>query len=333
MKVIALEEHFATAKARDLLPPDERIYNYPDYQASDRPDVVAALFDLGEGRIAAMDAAGVDMQILSLTTPGCQVFAPDVAVPLARETNDTLFEAIKAHPDRFGGFACLPTTAPAAAAKELERAVTQLRFQGALINGNAQGTFLDDKAYWPIFECAAALNVPIYMHPSGPHPDVMNIFYKGCPELARPAWGFAQQTSVHFLRLVFAGLFDAYPSLKIILGHLGEGLPFALERLDRHSHKAAARRGLKKTPAQYLTDNLVVTTSGNFSTAAFLCTLMTLGIDNILFSIDWPYESNLDGVQFLRELPLSDQDKRKVAHLNAERLLRLTGSSRMKKSK
>jgi predicted TIM-barrel fold metal-dependent hydrolase len=192
-----------------------------------------------------------------------------------------------------------------------------------MINGNAHGSFLDDKAYWPIFECAAALGVPIYMHPSGTHPDVANIFYQGFPELARPAWGFAQQASVHFLRLMFAGVFDAYPTLKIILGHLGEGLPFGIERLDHHTRKPAARRGLKRTPIEYFRDNLAVTTSGNFSVAAFLCTLMTLGIDNILFSIDWPYESNDDGTRFLRDLPISDQDKRKLAHRNAEQLLRL----------
>ena len=192
-----------------------------------------------------------------------------------------------------------------------------------MIHGHQQGSFLDDRKYWPIFERAQALDVPIYLHPTLPHPLAVKAYFEGYEELARAGWGFAVDTSCHFLRLVFAGVFDAYPRLKIILGHLGEGLPFAMHRLDDHTHRAAARRGLKKRPLQYFKENLLVTTSGNWYEPAFLCTLLALGADNILFAIDWPYEANKTGMEFLGKISISDLDREKIAHLNAERVLRL----------
>jgi 2,3-dihydroxybenzoate decarboxylase len=174
-----------------------------------------------------------------------------------------------------------------------------------------------------MWERAEQLGVPIYLHPALPHPQVVQAYFDGYEELARAPWGFAVDTSCHFLRLVFSGLFDACPKLKIILGHLGEGLPFAMHRLNDHSRHAAKRRGLKKEPIEYLRDNLLVTTSGNWFEPAFVCTLLALGADNILFAIDWPYESNKTGMEFFRKLSLSDADKAKIAHGNAERLLRL----------
>jgi predicted TIM-barrel fold metal-dependent hydrolase len=270
-----------------------------------------------------MDAAGVDVQVLSHNQPGCQALDADRAVPLAREVNDLLFEAVKAHPDRFAGFAALPTADPAAAVKELDRAVTRLGFKGAMVNGHTRGSFLDDRKFWGIFECAQALGVPIYLHPSKPHPAVMQAYFGGYDELALAAWGFGIDTGAHFLRLVFAGVFDAFPTLTFILGHLGEGLPFMLHRIEDQTRLAAARRGLKRRPAQYLTENLVATCSGNFSAPAFLCTVTALGIDNVLFSVDWPYESNTAAVDFLKRQPLDPNDMAKVAHLNAERILRL----------
>jgi len=152
---------------------------------------------------------------------------------------------------------------------------------------------------------------------------VMRAYFAGYEELALAAWGFGIETGLHFLRLVFAGVFDAFPRLTIILGHLGEGLPFMLHRINDQTQLAAARRGLKKAPAQYLTDNMAVTLSGNFSAPALTCTLMTLGVDNVLFSVDWPYESNIAGVEFLKRQPLSPHELEKIAHLNAERILRL----------
>jgi 2,3-dihydroxybenzoate decarboxylase len=321
MKIIALEEHFITPREEHDLPPGAQRGN--DREKLLGFDVVAALLDLGETRLAAMDAAGIDVQVLSHNQPGCQALDAAAAVPAAREVNDLLSEAIKAHPDRFAGLAALPTADPTAAVRELERAVTQLGFKGAMINGHTRGAFLDDKKFWTIFECAQALGVPIYLHPSKPHPVVLQAYFDGYPELALAAWGFGIDTGAHFLRLVFAGVFDAFPRLTLILGHLGEGLPFMLHRINDQTQLAARRRGLKRTPAQYLTENLVVTCSGNFSAPAFLCTVMALGIDNVLFSVDWPYESNVAAVDFLERQPLERHDIEKVAHLNAERVLGL----------
>jgi 2,3-dihydroxybenzoate decarboxylase len=321
MKIIALEEHFITPREEYNLPPGAQRGN--DREKLLGFDVVAALLDLGAARLAAMDSAGIDVQVLSHNQPGCQALDGAAAVPAAREVNDLLFEAVKAHPDRLAGLAALPTADPAAAVEELDRAVTRLGFKGAMINGHTRGVFLDDKKFWGIFECAQALNVPIYLHPSKPHPAVMQAYFAGYDELALAAWGFGIDTGAHFLRLVYAGVFDAFPRLTFILGHLGEGLPFMLHRIDDQTRLAAARRGLKRTPAQYLTENLVVTCSGNFSAPAFLCTVMVLGIDNVLFSVDWPYESNVAAVDFLKRQPLERQDMEKVAHLNAERVLRL----------
>jgi predicted TIM-barrel fold metal-dependent hydrolase len=321
MKIIALEEHFIMPREETNLPPGA-------HRGNDREkllgfDVVAELLDLGDSRLAAMDAAGIDVQVLSHNQPGVQALDAGSAVPVAREVNDLLFEAVKAHPDRFLGLAALPTADPTAAVKELERAIGKLGFKGAMINGHTQGTFLDDKKFWGLFECAQALGVPIYLHPSKPHPAVMQAYFEGYEELAFAAWGFGIDTGAHFLRLVFAGVFDAFPKLTFILGHLGEGLPFMLHRINDQTQLAAKRRGLRRLPLEYLTQNLVVTCSGNFSAAAFLCTVMALGIDNVLFSVDWPYESNSAAVDFLRHQALGPHDMAKVAHLNAERVLHL----------
>jgi predicted TIM-barrel fold metal-dependent hydrolase len=170
---------------------------------------------------------------------------------------------------------------------------------------------------------AEALGVPVYLHPALPHPQVVKAYFEGYEELARAPWGFAIDTSSHFLRLVFSGLFDDCPKLKIILGHLGEGLPFAMHRLDEHTRAAAARRGLRKTALEYFKENLLVTTSGNWYEPAFQCTVAALGVDRILFAVDWPYEANKTGVEFLKRISVSDADRAKIAHGNAERLLRL----------
>jgi 2,3-dihydroxybenzoate decarboxylase len=324
MKTIAIEEHFTTPFYKTKVHANE----FRNFYLSSRSDqlghnIVEELADLGERRLAYMDAAGIDIQVLSFGSPGPQGFGAEVAIPMARDANDLLFEAVKAHPDRFAGFAALPTADPDAAADELERAVTKLGFKGTMIHGHTQGSFLDDRKYWVIFERAQALGVPIYLHPTLAHPSAMTSYFEGYEELARAGWGFAIDTSCHFLRIVFAGVFDAYPDLKIILGHLGEGLPFAMHRLNDHTYRAAARRGLQKTPLQYLKDNMLVTTSGNWYEPAFLCTLLALGADNILFAVDWPYEPNLVGIEFLKKLSISDLDREKIAHLNAERILRM----------
>ena len=324
MKTIAIEEHFTTPMYKQHVSANE----FRNFYLTSRSEqlghnIVEQLADLGGKRLAYMDAAGIDVQVLSFSSPGPQGFGADIAVPMARDANDRLYETVKAHPTRFAGFAALPTAAPEAAADELERTVKKLGFKGTMIHGHTQGSFLDDKKYWVIFERAQALDVPIYLHPTLAHPMAMQSYFEGYEELARAGWGFAIDTSCHFLRIVFSGVFDAYPKLKFILGHLGEGLPFAMHRLNDHTHRSAARRGLKKTPLEYLRDNLLVTTSGNWYEPAFLCTLLALGADNILFAVDWPYEPNKTGMEFLKKISISDQDREKIAHLNAERIFRM----------
>jgi predicted TIM-barrel fold metal-dependent hydrolase len=324
MKTIAIEEHYTTPMYKQNVSANEfRNFYLTSRSEQLGHDIAGELADLGERRLDHMDAAGIDVQVLSFGSPGAQGFGAEIAIPMARDANDRLFEATKAHPDRFAGFAALPTANPEAAADELERSVTKLGFKGTMIHGHTQGSFLDEKKYWVIFERAQALDVPIYLHPTLPHPDAIKAYFQGYEELARAGWGFQVDTSCHFLRIVFAGVFDAYPKLKIILGHLGEGLPFAMHRLNDHTYQAAARRGLQKTPLQYLKDNLLVTTSGNWYEPAFLCTLLALGADNILFAVDWPYEPNTTGMEFLKKLSISDLDREKIAHLNAERILRM----------
>jgi len=324
MKTIALEEHFISPLCRESLPPHVgRKSDYDDLRMRLGYDAAEQLADLGEKRIQAMDAAGIDVQVLSLTLPGAQRGTAEASLAVAMDANDRIFEAIKRYPTRFSGFAAIPTVDPGAAAKELDRAVTRLGFKGALINGHTEGCFLDDKKYWTIFECAESLDVPIYLHPNRLHRTVHDYYFSGYEEMARAAWGYALDTSTHFLRILLSGVFDAYPRLKIILGHLGEGIPFGMHRFAEHTRLGAARKGLRKTPEEYLRDHLIVTTSGSLFVPAFLCTVMALGIDNVLFSVDWPYEANTQAMEFLKSLPISEIDREKVAHLNAERVLRL----------
>jgi predicted TIM-barrel fold metal-dependent hydrolase len=286
-------------------------------------DIYAENLDLGKSRLEHMNAAGVDVQVLSFGSPGPQAFDAATAIPMARDANDRAYELTKKYPDRFASFAALPTADPEASADELERCVKKLGFKGAMIHGHTNGSFLDEKKYWTIFERAEALDVPIYLHPTLPHPDAMKAYFEGYEDIARAGWGFAVDTSCHFLRIVFAGVFDKYPKLQFILGHLGEGLPFAMHRLNDHTYRAAARRGLERTPLEYLKQNMLVTTSGNWYEPAFVCTLLALGADRILFAVDWPYEPNTAGMEFLKKLSISDPDREKIAHLNAERILRM----------
>jgi predicted TIM-barrel fold metal-dependent hydrolase len=324
MKIIAIEEHYSTPLYREKVTANEfRSFYIRARGEQIGHDIVKELGDLADSRIKNMDAHGVDVQVLSFTSPGAQGFPADEAIPMAKDANDRLAAAMKAHPARFAGFAALPTAAPEAAADELERCVKDLKFCGTMIHGHTRGEFLDDKKFWPVFARAEKLDVPIYLHPTLPAPAAIKAYFEGYEEIARAGWGFAVDTSIHFLRILFAGVFDAYPRLKIILGHLGEGLPFAMHRLNDHTYRAAKHRGLKKTPLDYIRDNLYVTTSGNWYEPAFVCTLLAMGADSILFAIDWPYEANKAGMDFFNQLALNDIDREKIAHANAERILRL----------
>lgn len=311
--VIALEEHYFDAEiashfvGRDVPPPIRK-----------------RLDDLGELRIKEMDEAGINVQVLSQGAPALQRVDAVTAVPLAVRANDRLKQTIDAHPDRFAGFAVLPTADPKAAADELERCVDKLGFKGAMIHGLTNGVFFDDKRFWPICERAQALDVPLYLHPAQPHPAVIEAYYKDYakdfPTILNAGWGFTVETATQGLRMVLSGVFDAYPRLKIILGHLGEGLPFSLWRindsLSRPGNKAIAFR-------ETFREHFYVTTSGNFSTPALLCTMLEMGADRIMFSVDWPFCENPPGAKWLNDLQISTEDKIKLQSGNAKRLLRM----------
>ena len=324
MRIIALEEHMTTPAYNEALGSRLPRATLDHRSKALGHDIFDELADIGNSRIKHMNEMGIDVQVLSLVQPGTQGLDAGKAMAIAQDANDRVHRAMQAHPGRFAGFAALPTADPAASVKELERAVGKLGFKGTMINGHTQGSFLDEARYWPIFECAESLGVPIYLHPRDPHPDAFKVYFAGGYEdLGAAAWGYALDTCSHFLRLVFSGVFDRYPKLTFILGHLGEGLPFWIDRIEDHTRHGVERRGLKRTPTEYLTQNLVITCSGNWSVPAFLCSVMAMGIDNVLFSVDWPFESNKAGVAFLNKVPLSPPDLEKFAHGNAERVLKL----------
>lgn len=322
MPVITLEEHFTTPEHKRLTYEATRQNWYKARSAHIGHDIETELLDLGESRLRAMDETGITLQVLSLTTPGCQAFQSTQAVQLAHDANERMLHAVERNPQRFRAFAALPTSEPEESVRILEQARAQ-GFVGAMINGATGGEYLDQTKFWPILEASAALDMPIYLHPSTPSRGAMETYFNGYEDLARPAWGFAIDASTHFLRMVFGGVFDAFPNLKVILGHLGEGIPFGFHRLLDHTPYVAANRRLRRLPEQVLRENLWVTTSGAFSAPAFRCTLEVLGIDRVMFSVDWPYESNRVAMKFLSDLPLSHEDREKLEWRNAARLLRI----------
>jgi predicted TIM-barrel fold metal-dependent hydrolase len=313
--IITLEEHYSD---------DELAAHFPPSSATRDNHMMDRLRDLGELRIKEMDEAGIDLQIMSHNAPAGQALPREIAVDVCRKVNDRLHQAVATHPSRFAAFATLPTADPAGSADELERTVTKLGFKGAMLYGLPGGEFLDNRRYWPIFERAEKLDVPIYLHPSTVKPPVMDAYYrdyaKDFPMFARPAWGFAVETGTLAIRLVLSGLFDAHPRLKIMMGHLGESVPFQIWRIDQ----ALSRPGQKSVSFRdVFCNNFYVTSSGFFSTAALMCCVMEMGADHVMFSVDWPAVDNVSGTQWLETLPLSHSDKIKIASGNAKRLLRL----------
>ncbi len=314
MRVVALEEHYW----------DPEIAKHFGGNDGRAPAIRERLLDLGRLRLESMDGAGVDLQVISHGNPGVQRMDAETAVPLARQANDGLAEMISAYPDRFAAFATLPTPDPAAAADELERSVKELGFKGALVNGPTNGVFFDDKRFWPICERAQALDVPIYLHPATPPPAIVDIYLRDYmtdfPGLASAAWGFTIDTATQAVRMVLSGVFEAYPDLKIIVGHLGESVPFSLWRindgLNRPGNKGIAFRDI-------FCKNFWITTSGNFSTPALMCCLMEMGVDRILFSVDYPFVENAPGTRWMEQLPLGPDDRQKILNGNAARLLKL----------
>jgi len=312
--VIAIEEHYW----------DPELAQY--YQGVERqPEVVKRMTDFDDLRLKEMDEGGIDIQVISHGAPSMQNVKADVAAEMGRRVNDRLAAICAKRSDRFAAFAALPTALPEAAADELSRCVEKLGFKGAMIHGTANGQFLDDKRFWPIFERAAKLDVPIYLHPSIPLPAVMDAYYKEYvkefPMVIRAAWGFTVETATQAIRLVLCGIFDKYPDLKIILGHLGETLPFLVWRIDQ----SLARPGSARTLSfrDVFCNHFYLTTSGNFSNPALLCCVQEMGVDRIMFAVDWPFVPNPLGTQWMETAPLCDEDKVKILSGNAKRVLRM----------
>ena len=320
MRVIAVEEHVGIPKIQAAL-------KAAGMKAGDFPPPIAAkLNDLGTGRLADMDAAGIDMQVLSASGSGLEKLDRDTGIALARDFNGMLADAVKSHPDRFAAFALLPMQAPDAAVAELERCVTKLGFKGALISGTINGRFLDDPVFQPVLAAAERLDVPIYLHPAPPPPAVYEAYFGGLPapiaeSLSTSAWGWHVETGMHSLRLVVAGLFDRFPKLQIIIGHMGENLPFSLVRADGRLTPLTTH--LKQRVAEYFRTNFYISTSAYFTAPPLLCALQVFGADRMLFAVDYPFSTNAEGRKMLDIAAISPNDLAKIAHKNSERLLKL----------
>jgi predicted TIM-barrel fold metal-dependent hydrolase len=323
MRTITLEEHFASPGF--LEGPGRELKAQALKFGAAAEKIFEQLCDVGEKRIAEMDAARIDMQVLSLTSPGTEQIDVADAMALAREANDFLADAVKKNPARFAGFASLPTATPDNAAAELERMVREHRFKGAIINGHNRGRYLDDKFFWPILECAEALNVPIYLHPTQPPRPVIEASYTGFSPivtemLAGAGWGWHIETAIHIIRLILGGVFDRYSKLQIVIGHMGEALPSMMQRLDV---MPMAMTKLNRPMSAYLRENVHYTFSGFNFTSTFLDLMLQVGVDRIMFSADHPYASMARARAFLDQLPVSSADRERIAHGNAEHLLRI----------
>jgi len=322
MKLIDLEAHFLT---RAFLDYTLSVESQTGTQRQQRASVIQEkLLNLGEGRLKEMDEAGIDMQVLSLfQPPHIQRLEASVARTWARRTNDELSAAVKKYPDRFVGLAAIPAQSPDDAIEELERAVTELGLKGVCIVSNAREEYFDNKKYWGIFEIAEKLGVPIYLHPTRPSTALADA-YNDYAVLSGPPHGYYAEVSLHVMRLIYSGLFDRYPELRIILGHMGEGLPFWLPRLDFAWMRTTTQRpNIEKKPSEYLKRNFTITTSGMFFQPALICSYLALGADNIAFGVNYPPESNELAVEFIKAAPICDSDKDKICHENAEALFKL----------
>ena len=324
MRIITLEEHFATPGFLDG--PGADLKNAALKFEGRATRLIEGLTDIAGKRIAAMDAAGIDMQVLSLTSPGTEQLDAADAIALSREVNDFLAAGVKKNPQRFAGFATLPTAAPDKAAAELDSRMKSGGFVGAVINGHNRGRYLDDKFFWPILEAAEALNAPIHIHPTRPPQPVVDAYYSGFSPLlddmfASPGWGWHIETAVHVIRVVLGGTFDRFPKLQLVIGHLGEGLMSMFQRLD---NMTPAMTKLKKPVTSYLRENVHYTFSGFNFPATFLDLLLEVGVDRIMFSADHPYQSMAQAVAFLQQIPVSAGDRERIAHGNAEKLLGLS---------
>ena len=335
---IATEEAWATAELLDgykkIL--EDGSYDDPGFislwghyagNLTDRPLFIRErLPDMGERRIEDMDDTGIARQILLLTSPGVQVFDRDTAVGLARDSNDQLEEAVRKHPDRFTGLAAFAPQDPAEAAREIERSV-KLGMKGAVVNSHTHNEYLDDPKFYAIFEACEHLDVPLYIHPQTPSRQMIQPFMER--GLDGAIFGFAVETGLHLLRIVVAGVFDRFPKLQIVVGHLGEGLPFWLYRLD-YMHAAGMKANryksiapLERKISEYMQQNVYVTTSGMPSVPSIMLCQQVLGIDRVLYAMDYPYQFVPEEVAMSDALPISDNDKLKFFQTNAEKVFNL----------
>lgn len=315
MRIIALEEHYATTQ----------FLNGPGSWHRSRPEIAEALADIGETRIKTMDDAGIDLAVLSLAAPGVEQLDGSAAVRGARDCNDALAAAVDRYPGRFAGFAALPISEPRAAADELQRTIDN-GFVGAEINGHCRGVYLDDPHFEPILERAAALQAPIYLHPTIPPPAVVESCYAGFSQevtlaLSTVGWGWHTNTGTHVLRLILGGVFDRHPDLQFIIGHMGEALPFMMPRFETTLKPELT--GLRRPVGDYLRENLSYTFANFINTATFANLVANVGVERVMFSTDHPFGAMRAGREFLDNLPLSAADRAAISHGNAERVLRL----------
>lgn len=341
MRVIDLEAHFYTEdyvqylRKRTDYPREEllqdgrvKLHLGPNVFAPRSVKLEEDLCEMGDKRIAEMDESGVEIQVLSLAVPGCEQFEASDGLAVARDTNDELAEYLEKYPERYIGLAALAPQDPEAAADELERCITKLGMKGAKLNSHCQQEYLDDPKFRPLFERAEALGAPIYLHPTVPSAQILKPYADYGFPLAGPPFGFQADTSLHTMRLIYSGLFDRYPKLKIVLGHLGEGLPFWFYRIDFYWLKPWVAPEIKpkieRKPSDYIMDNFLFTSSGMHYMPAVLCAYMAVGGGNIAFGADPPFERSGEAMEKLQNLPISSPDLEKFYHGNAERLFGLS---------
>ena len=325
---VALEEHFALT---ETLSDSARFA-----PAADWPELKARLLDIQDRRLREMDAHGIETMLLSLNAPAVQaVKNPGDAIELAQRANDFLAEQVQRRPERFQGFAALPMQDPEAATRELVRSVTELGFRGALVNGfseahgQGQAIYYDTKPFWPFWSELERLDVPFYLHPRNPRPEDAPI-YDGHPWLLGPTWAFGQETAVHALRLMGSGLFDAHPKIQVVIGHMGEGLPYSLWRIDNRNKWMSEqnRYPAKRKIAEYFRENFYITTSGNFRTQALIDAMLEIGADRILFSADWPFENIDHASDWFDTASIAEPDRLKIGRTNARSLFKLDTTAR-----
>ncbi len=337
MRIIDAEAHFYTPdyieheRRRPVFPHEAnengniKLYYNRNLFSPRGPKVSKDLNDLDRGRIANMDASGISVQVLSLSNPGVQMWPKKEALIWAKRTNDSLVTMVQKHPDRFIGLVSVATQDPENSAAEIERCVAKPGIKGVNLLSHSQNEYLDNKKYWPIFEAAEKAAVPVYLHPGIPSTKILAGFQDYGFPLAGPILGFAADVSLHTMRLIYAGLFDKFPELQLVLGHLGEGLPYWLPRLDYAYLKAWVREKprIERKPSEYLCDNVYLTTSGIFFQPALICAALAMGVDRIMFAIDYPYEPDDVALHFINEAPFTAADKEKMLHGNAEKLFKI----------